>query len=51
MSSLVKSNARSPKAAFSDFDFFRIVIGFIGDIATSLNALLTFVQNLINFNA
>jgi hypothetical protein len=42
---------RKPKTAFSDFDFFRIVVDFIGDLAGSLNAVLTFVQNLLNFLA
>lgn len=45
------SGARAPKAAFSDFDFVRIVIDFIGDLATSLNALLTFIQNVLNFGS
>lgn len=40
---------RKPKMAFDDFDFIRIVIDFIGDVASSLNAVLSFVQNLINF--
>jgi len=40
---------RKPKMAFSDFDFVRIVIDFIGDVASSLNAVLTFIQNLLNF--
>ncbi|MCF6284635.1 MAG: hypothetical protein L3K26_05555 [Candidatus Hydrogenedentes bacterium] len=51
MLSVVKTNARGPKVAFSDFDFFRIAIGFIGDIATSLNALLALIQNIINFGS
>ena len=51
MSSEVKVSAGCPKVAFSDFDFFRIVIGFIGDLANSLNALLTFIQNLTNFTS
>lgn len=38
-----------PKMAYSDFEFFRIVVDFIGDVAGSLNALLSFVQNLLNF--
>lgn len=40
---------RTPKLAFSDFDFVRIVIDFIGDVASSLNAVLTFIQNLWAF--
>ena len=51
MSSVSKSSVRGPKAAFSDFDFFRIVVDFIGDIATSLNALLALIQNIINFGS
>ena len=38
-----------PKLAFSDFDFLRVVIDFIGDVASSLNALLSFITNLLNF--
>ena len=51
MSSVCKTNVRGPKAAFSDFDFFRIVVDFIGDIANSLNALLALIQNIINFGS
>lgn len=40
---------RKPQLAFSDFDFVRIVIDFIGDVASSLNAVLTFIQNLWAF--
>ncbi|MBX3177686.1 MAG: hypothetical protein KF886_10020 [Candidatus Hydrogenedentes bacterium] len=49
MSSIVSTSKRHPKLAFSDFDFIRIVIDFIGDVANSLNAVLTFIRNLINF--
>ncbi len=45
------SGTQAPKAAFSDFDFVRIVIDFIGDLATSLNALLVFIQNVLNFGS
>jgi hypothetical protein len=51
MSSVRKSKVRGPKAAFSDFEFFRIVVDFIGDIANSLNALIALIQNLINFGS
>ncbi len=49
MTSVVKTNSRSPKAAYSDFNFFRLAVNFIGDLAGSLNALLTFITNLLNF--
>jgi hypothetical protein len=45
------NTARGPKAAFSDFEFVRIVIDFIGDLANSLNALLVFIQNLLSFGS
>ena len=51
MSNVDKGSARGPKAAFSDFDFLRIAIDFIGDLATSLNAILSFIQNLLNFTS
>ena len=49
MSSKHSVAERKPKLALDDFDFIRIVIDFIGDVANSLNAVLTFVQNLLNF--
>jgi len=49
MSTMPQIADRKPKKAFGDFDYFRIVIDFVGDLASSLNALLTFVQNLLNF--
>lgn len=49
MSSVENINNRGPKTAFSDFDFVRIVIDFIGDVASSLNAVLVFIQNLLGF--
>jgi len=51
MFSVDKQSGLGPKAAFSDFDFFRIVVRFIGDVANSLNAVLTFIQNLLNFGS
>jgi len=51
MSSNQEFPIRAPKMAFDDFDFIRIVIDVIGDVATSLNALLTFISNLINFGS
>ena len=49
MSTMSQIADHKPKAAFSDFDSFRVVIDFIGDLAGALNALLTFIQNLLNF--
>ena len=49
MSSNIPVADRKPKMAFDDFEFLRIVIDFIGDVASSLNAVLTFVQNLLGF--
>lgn len=43
--------SRGPKTAFSDFDFIRLVVSFIGSLANSLNAILTFIQNLISFSS
>jgi len=49
MSSIQPTTGRNPKLAFSDFDFVRVVIDFIGDVASSLNAVLNFITNLLNF--
>ena len=49
MSSKYALADRKPKMALSDFDFVRVVIDFIGDVASSLNAVLTFIQNLLSF--
>lgn len=51
MSCVKNSLARRPQMAYSNFEFIRIVIDFIGDVSTSLNALLTFLSNLLNFGS
>ena len=51
MLSVNTSLTRCPKAAFSDFDFVRLVVSFIGSLANSLNSVLTFIQNLISFGS
>lgn len=40
-----------PQLAFNDFEFARILVAFIGDLANSLNAVLAFIQNLMNFGS
>lgn len=49
MSKNLTTAGKKPQLAYSDFDFFRLVVGFIGDLASSLNAVLAFIQNLLNF--
>lgn len=49
MSKNIAVAGRTPQLALSDFDVFRVVIGFLGDVASSLNAVLNFIQNLLNF--
>lgn len=49
MSTNVPTKGCTPKLALNDFEFFRVVVDFIGDVASSLNALLSFITNLLNF--